>query len=169
MRSLVLLRGINVGGKHKVAMKDLRAWLESEGFDEVRTYIQTGNIALGHHPGRNVALDVHEVLAVRTGWDIAVVVRTASEMRAVLNANPFPRDEPTQLHVAFLATAPDEQVGDDVERWRPEEYRVIGREVYLYVPDGLGRSVMAPRLQILRTATTRNWNTVVALSDMVQA
>lgn len=169
MRSLVLLRGVNVGGKHKVAMKDLSAWLESAGFAEVRTYIQSGNIVLGHDPGRDVVHDVHDLLAARTGWDIAVVVRTAPEMRAVLDTNPFPRDEPTQLHVAFLATAPDEPVGGDVERWRPEEYRVIGREVYLFVPDGLGRSLMAPRLKILRTATTRNWNTVVALSDMVQA
>ncbi len=167
MRSLVLLRGINVGGKHKVAMKDLATWLEVGGFGNVSTYIQSGNVVLDHDDARDVAHDVHDVLAERTGWDVPVMVREAREMRAVVAANPFPGVEPRQLHVAFLADAPDRDVSDDSERWRPEEYRVAGREVYLFVPEGLGRSVMAPRLTFLRPATARNWNTVVALTDLL--
>jgi uncharacterized protein (DUF1697 family) len=167
MRSLVLLRGINVGGKHKVAMKDLTAWLEAEDFGEVTTYIQSGNVVLDHDDVRDIAREVHDVLTERTGWDIPVIVRRANEMRAVLNANPYPGVEPRQLHVAFLASAPEVGDSDDAERWRPEEYRVAGREVYLFVPDGLGRSVMAPRLTFLRPATMRNWNTVVALTNLL--
>ncbi len=164
MRSLVLLRGINVGGHHKIPMTQLSTWLEAAGFTGVVTYIQSGNVVLTHATKLDVASRVRDVIAERTGWSIAVIVRSASEMTDVLTRCPYPDAQPTQLHVSFLDAPPDD--AHDVD-WSPEQHVLLGREVYLYVPEGMGRSVMVPKLKLLKGATTRNWNTVVALEELV--
>jgi uncharacterized protein (DUF1697 family) len=165
-RSLALLRGVNVGGRRALPMTDLTQWLLDAGFTSVSTYIQSGNVVLEHRARLDVGARVRAVIAEHTGWDVPVVVRSAVQLAEVVAANPYPQAEPTTLHVAFLESAPD--VGPladlDPQRWLPEEFTAHGREVYLHLPQGMGRSVMAPRLAILKNATTRNWNTVLALA-----
>ena len=169
MRSLVLLRGVNVGGHHKVSMTDLSTWLEAAGFTGVVTYIQSGNIVLTHTDELDVAPRVRDVIAEHTGWSIAVIVRSASQMTDVISRCPYPDAQPTQLHVSFLDAAADDALIAAARsvNWSPEQHVVNGREVYLYVPDGMGRSVMVPKLKLLKGATTRNWNTVLALNELV--
>ncbi|HEY5304213.1 MAG TPA: DUF1697 domain-containing protein [Acidimicrobiales bacterium] len=170
MRSVALLRGINVGGNHKIPMADLKTWLESAGFSSITTYIQSGNVVLEHAARTDVQRRVRDAIVEKTGWNIAVVVRSVGEMRAVVAANPYRGVEPTKLHVSFLDTAPT--VEDDpanAQRWLPEEFTVIGRDVYLCLPNGMGRSVMAPRLTAIKNATTRNWNTVLKLVQLLDS
>jgi uncharacterized protein (DUF1697 family) len=150
-------------------MADLQAWLSDAGFKEVRTYIQSGNVVFDHLAKIDVVTRVHDAIAENSGFDVPVIVRTAHELSALVASNPYLGVEPTQLHVSFLPSAPDDAAlkvaaNDD---WRPEEFSVVGRDVYLHLPDGMGKSVMAPKLKLIKNATTRNWNTVLALSDLV--
>ena len=168
--SVAFLRGVNVGGHRRLRMADLVQWLGAAGLSRVQTYIQSGNVVVEHAATLDVAPRIHEVIAEMTGWDVPVVVRGADELRAVVAANPFPDAAPTHLHVAFLPSAPEGAPDDLVNHapWRPEEFRVIGRDVYLFVPPGIGHSVMVPRLSLLRAATTRNWNTVLAVVELAR-
>ncbi len=169
VRSLALLRGVNVGGHHKVAMKDLASWLGDAGFTSVTTYIQSGNVVLDHDPDHDVASMVRAAIAEHAGFDVAVLVRSAREMATVVVSNPFPEAPPTTLHVAFRQHEPDAALlaSLDPARWEPEQFVTRGREVYLHLPAGMGRSTMVPRLALVKEATIRNWNTVTVLTEML--
>ncbi len=168
--SVALLRGINVGGNRKLPMKDLSGWMERAGFEGVRTYIQSGNVVFSHgaRPEEELRTELEALIASRAGFDVPVMVRPASELAAVVDANPFPGVEPTRLHVGFLTEPPDPAAvaAVDPATWAPEEFVVIGREIYLHLPDGMGRAQLPPRLKILAPATARNWRTVTALLEL---
>jgi uncharacterized protein (DUF1697 family) len=168
MISVALLRGVNVGGNHKIPMADLTQWLLAAGFVSASTYIQSGNVILEHAARVKVATIVGDAITKNTGWKIPVLVRSSSELSRVVEANPYPGAEPSRLHVSFLDSAPDETsiAAASRDNWDPEEYTVDGREIYLHLPEGMGRSVMVPKLKLLKGATTRNWNTVLALTEM---
>ena len=170
MRSLALLRGVNVGGHHKLAMKELVLWLEDAGLHSVLTYIQSGNVVADHDAGLDLGALVRRVIAEHAGFDVAVVVRDAPQMAEVVAANPYPDAGPASLHVAFRqdAPSPDLVAALDSTRWAPEEFTLVGREVYLHLPSGMGRSAMVPRLALVKDATLRNWNTVVALTELLR-
>lgn len=169
VRSVALLRGVNVGGNRKLSMANLTKWLHDAGFTSVTTYIQSGNVALEHRASLDVASAVHRAIDEHSGWDVAVIVRTSLELFDVVASNPYPGVEPTKLHVSFLAHAPSEATlaASRAESWSPEEFTVVGRDVYLFLPEGMGRSLMVPRLKLIKNATTRNWNTVLAMADLV--
>jgi uncharacterized protein (DUF1697 family) len=168
--SIVLLRGINVGGRHKISMSDLTSWLEVSGFRQVRTYIQSGNVVLQHVDGNELAPRIEDVLRTHAGFEVTAVTRTAAELTRVVARNPFPTTPPTQLHVAFLADPPDRAAVGAVKKdaFAPEAFAVRGRDVYLHLPNGMGKAKMPPRLRFLSTATVRNWNTVVALTEIAK-
>ena len=168
MRSVVLLRGVNVGGRNKVPMAALADWLRVAGFSSVTTYIQSGNVVLEHSRAVDVGAVVHRAIIEHTGHDIRVLVTSATELREIVDANPYDGLSPTQLHVSFFEHAPDASVLARLAAtdWSPEEFSVAGRVLYLHLPHGMGRSVMVPRLTVLKEATTRNWNTVLALSEL---
>ena len=179
---VALLRGINVGGHNKVPMKDLRALLTELGFEQVDTYIQSGNVAFsaGKAPVQELAGRIGDAIAARMGVTCDVVVLTRAELARVIAANPFPEPEdPRFLHVVFRAsdlTAADlKSVDTAVEKARgkapdsPDEVRVAGRYLYLSTPDGLGRSELAARLSrgVMGAGTARNWATVKRLEAML--
>jgi uncharacterized protein (DUF1697 family) len=165
---VVLLRGVNVGGHNKVPMADLRKLLSERGHQEVRSYVQSGNVVL-RSPATSpeVAAAVRELLAKEFGLDIVVIVRGGLELAEVAAHNPFLRpdaDPARQLHVAFLERSPDpgRAAGLDPHRAPPDELHLRGREIYLWCPDGLGRSKVFNGLERLlgTPATVRNWRTV---------
>ncbi len=168
MISVVLLRGVNVGGNRKILMAELRTWLGAAGFTGVRTYIQSGNVVVEHTARIDVATRVHDVITANSGFDVPIVVRTAGELHNVVASNPYATVKPTTLHVSFLPSAPDEATlrASAQTDWRPEEFTRRGNDVHLHLPNGMGRSVMVPKLALIRDATTRNWNTVLALLDL---
>lgn len=173
MAMVALLRGVNVGGKAKLAMTDLREIVAGCGFDDVRTYIQSGNVVFTAPVGADpddVAATLATAIAAGSSVTPDVVVRTGDELAAVVDANPFLRrgEDPAHLHVSFTAVEPDLGV-DDLARYAPEEAAAVGREVYLFLPNGMGRSKLAADLarRTRPAGTARNWRTVTKLLEMV--
>lgn len=169
---VAFIRGINVGGKNPLPMATLRAICEGAGLGDVETYIQSGNVVFTA-PGRAIgraARGIEEGIEREKGFRPSVVVRTLPELRAVVGAAPFEAD-PAKLVVMFLGGTPGagarraiEGIGAD-----PERLELIGREVFIHFPNGIGRS----KLQIARVekaaglpGTCRNWNTVLKMVEM---
>ncbi len=171
----VLLRGINVGGHNKVPMAELRAALTGAGFDDVTTYIASGNVVLRSEECRPE--QVSAVIADRFGLDIAVVVRSGDQIRAAIAANPFPElaeRDPKLVHCLFT-TSPvaDDTLADfDNERYAPDEVAVGAGEYFVSYPNGSARSKLTYAV-LDRVAggptTARNWNTVLKLETMIAA
>ena len=175
---ICLFRGINVGGKNKLPMRELAAIFEAAGCSDVKTYIQSGNVVF--RASAAVAGRVPELVAggieQRFGFRVPVVTRTAAEVRAVRDGNPFlSRTADTKLlHVAFLAQEPDpgRAATLDPKRSPPDELFLRGREVYLYIPNGIARTKLSNQYLDSRlgtTSTVRNWATVVKLADLAAA
>ncbi len=173
---VALLRGINVGGRGKVAMADLRALCDDLGHGDVRTYVQSGNVVFTSERDDpdTLGAELSERVASDLGVEATVVVRTADELAEVAGANPFPSeaaDDPTRVHVAFLSDAPSDPdvFAVDAERYAPEQVVAGDRVLYLHLPDGIGRSKLAADLARRRTdvaMTVRNWRTVDRLLDL---
>lgn len=174
---IALLRGVNVGGV-KLPMAELRRICADDcGFGDVRTYVQSGNAVFttSERSASKVAAALEEALERSTGRAVDVTVRTAAQMRKVVDANPYAdrTDDPTKVHVAFLIGDGDPGVDwFDPAEWAPEELHAHGREVYLHLPDGMGRSKLAAEMtkrgsrKGATRATVRNWRTVLALKEM---
>lgn len=174
---LALLRGINVGGRNRVPMKELKAAMESEGFQDVVTYLQSGNVLFESQETDELALAdrLKTLINEQFGTTTPVVVRTFDGLDRTLSRNPYldEEDEFKWLHVMFLDGTPDE---DDVAELDPERspgdrFSVDGREIFLHFPNGSGRSKLTIDYfeRILGvTATGRNWNTVTKLQAMMQ-
>ncbi|WP_413759409.1 DUF1697 domain-containing protein [Streptomyces sp. MMBL 11-3] len=178
-RYAALLRGINVGGSRKVPMAGLRTLLQGLGYADVGTYLQSGNAVFSSDRGDEDALaaEVSAALAEHFGFTVDVLVRDHAYLRAVLDACPFPAAEleAKQLHATYFSApvGPDRFASVDGAAFLPEEFRLGDRVLYLYAPEGLGRSKLAevlarPRLTKGVVATTRNWNTVVKLAELTE-
>jgi uncharacterized protein (DUF1697 family) len=171
---VALLRAVNVGGR-RVNMKALRALCEDLGHTDVTTYVQSGNVVLksDDDSAADVGRELEHAIARDIGLDVTVLIRTSEELAAVLKGNPFVElgADPSKVHVTFLADRPDDDALADVDPspFAPDEFRVLGREIYLHVPAGYGRSNLSnafweKRLRL--RATTRNWNTVTKLVEL---
>ncbi|MER7466470.1 DUF1697 domain-containing protein [Streptomyces sp. NPDC097981] len=174
-----LLRGINVGGAKKVPMAELREVLAGLGHTDVQTYLQSGNAVFASTQKDTAALarELEQAVEARFGFTVACLVVDGARLRAVAEACPFPSAEleGRQLHATFLSEQPaDERFASiDGPSYLPEEYRIGDRVVYLYTPDGLGRSKLAEALfkpAVFKgiDATTRNWNTVARLVELTE-
>ncbi len=174
MRVVALLRGINIGPNKRIAMADLRAIVESLGHTDVETYLQSGNVLFTpKRRGKDLGEPLSVAIREATGHDVAVVVRTGAELARVVEANPYPVDDPTRVVVAFLADAVD--LGDlalgDLSSYLPDELTISGRELYVSVPNGQGRSKLMEALtkrSLPTTLTVRNWRTVTALAELAR-
>jgi uncharacterized protein (DUF1697 family) len=177
--AIAMLRAVNVAGYQKISMEALKALCVSMGLRDVRTYIQSGNIVFHEHreaPAK-LALQLEEKIEEKFGFRPAVIVRTATEMRRVIANNPFAgRDgiEPNRLLVVFMASAPTQKARDQVLALpcEPEEMHIVGRELYIYYPNGMARpKIPVARLEKLLqcTSTGRNLNTVNKLLAMAEA
>ncbi|WP_028800707.1 DUF1697 domain-containing protein [Streptomyces sp. 142MFCol3.1] len=179
-RYAALLRGINVGGAKKVPMAELRTLMEGLGHGDVRTYLQSGNAVFSSDGGdeESLAAQLAEAVEKHFGFTVGVLVRDHAYLKAVREACPFPAAEleAKQLHATYFSGPVDALRFDGVapDAFLPEEYRLGDRVLYLYAPDGLGRSKLAealarPKLLKGILATTRNWNTVVKLEELTGA
>ena len=170
-RHIVLLRGINLPRHKRVSMPELRAALEDAGFDDVKTYVQSGNVVLSSRASsKTVAQKVGTIIADRFGLEVDVVVRTKDELAKVVARDPFEKaaSEPKRYQVTFLDAEPDAEALAKLEAAATGGERLVasGRELYTWHPAGIGRSKLAallagPRLGV--TATARNWTTVTTL------
>ena len=176
-RYVALLRGVNVGGKNKLPMADLRAIFTEAGCAAVKTYIQSGNVVF--EAAQSLAEMVPEIVTVavqqRFGFESAVVIRSGEELRQVAASNPFDTSgEPRMLHVAFLGEAPSAEAAArlDPERSPPDAFAVLGCHVYVHYPNGVAGSRLTNEYlaaQLQTASTMRNWRTVLTLMEMVDA
>jgi uncharacterized protein (DUF1697 family) len=171
---VAMLRGINVGGHAKVGMADLRAAFAEMGFDDVQSYIQSGNVVFRTTTAAaTLPTRIERKVEAAFGHGIRVVIRTHAQVVGVVGGNPLAgggRDL-SKLHVTFLASkpAPSRVGGLDGGAFLPDEFRVAGREVYLHCPGGYGRTKINNAYferALGVVATTRTWNTVTTLSAM---
>jgi uncharacterized protein (DUF1697 family) len=166
---LALLRGINVGGANKVPMKELRRTFEDLGLENVRTYLQSGNVIFESRSStpKRLADEIEDALAQAFGLKISVLLRTRPELKRIASGNPFLTEDakPTSLHVMFLAARASSKAIKtlDPDRSPPDEFEVRGSEVYLWFPNGSGRSKLTIdyfESKLGTRATARNWNTI---------
>ena len=173
-----LLRGVNLGGHRKVKMDDLRALYESLGFEDVQTYINSGNV-LFKTAGRDLVRlrqRIEDAIESAYGFRADVILRTPADLRAVVAGNPFaarPGLDASKLAIHFLAADPANETRQRVLAIdaAPEELHLHGRELYIYYLNGMARPKLSLPLveKTLRTSgTSRNWNTVRKLLEMVE-
>jgi uncharacterized protein (DUF1697 family) len=169
---VALLRGINVGGKTKVAMAALRDVCESIGCEGVVTYIQSGNVVLKSNLSADkLRTALEEALAAEFGFSPVVMIRTAKEMATVVDRNPYPEADEKSIHVGFLHAKPDAATNKSLVAidCAPEEVTAVGRDLYLHLPNGMGRAALPVQLErCLRPTpvTVRNWRTVTKLVEL---
>lgn len=173
-RYVALLRGINVGGRNKVAMAALRKTCEAAGCTDVATYIQSGNVVLESPlPAAGLRAALEEAIADRLGVSPVVVVRTPAELAKVIAGNPFPNADTGHLHVAFLAGKLDSETAAALAEleFPPEELAARDTEIYLHLPNGLGRAKLPVALgrRLPVPSTVRNWRTVTKLRELLDA
>lgn len=165
---VVLVRGINVGGTGILPMKDLTALCSGLGFQQVRTYIQSGNVICESNLSEEKARScLEKALSARMGKPIGVMVRTPAEMRSILGKNPFPDKEPQKVAVFFLNTIPPKDLKKNLAAPGGEQVLTGKREIYVYYPDGMGRSKLKLPLE-RAAATVRNLKTVARLVEMTK-
>jgi uncharacterized protein (DUF1697 family) len=168
-RYVGLLRGVNVGGRNKLPMAELRARFESLGHTKVSTFIQSGNIVFTTAKPIT-ARSLERAIAAEFGISPTVMLRTPQELRRVVKSNPFGAVDPSKLHVGFMAQKPSAAAVAklDAERFLPDEFAIRGRELYFHLPNGMGRTKLPPYLdrQLKIPTTVRNWNTVNKLLEL---
>jgi uncharacterized protein (DUF1697 family) len=174
-----MLRGINVSGQKKIKMTDLKSLYESLGFDNVQTYIQSGNVIFEssildvEKLKRNIEQNIEKTF----GFSVSVIIRSNDEFESIINRNPFigqrSTEDDTKLLVTFLTDAPPESIANAIQQFvtKPEALEVRGKEIYLHCPNGYGKSKLSNRFLECKLgvkATTRNWKTVKKLYDLSQ-
>ena len=171
---VAMLRGINLGSRRRVPMAELRALLSDAGYEEVRTYVQSGNIVLrSPHKPAEVERELQTLISDRFGFEVPVIVRSRAELAAVVKANPLGdvADNPKRYQVSFFAEMPPADLLRRMEELADESERVTarGREIYAWHPEGVARSKLWNALAgkgLGVTATARNWTTVTTLLEM---
>lgn len=173
-----MLRGINVGGQKRIKMDVLKAVYQAMGFDDVMTYIQSGNVIFRNAKvNKSVLLaSIEKAINQQFGYTVSVVIREKDELGKIIRNNPFlsrSTIELDKLHVTFLSKQPEKKHLHEIENVNSgrDEYQLSDSEIYLYCPGGYGRtkltnSYFEKKLDV--SATTRNWKTVNKLYDLAE-
>ena len=162
---IALLRAVNVGGTGKLPMAELRALAERVGFENPRTYIASGNLLFESKlSAEKVRATLEAALAAHVGKPVGVVVRAATEVRALLEANPFPDAAPNRVLVTLLNDALPDDWQSSVRNQRNEELVAGRRALYVHYIDGQGSSKL--RVPAAEAGTARNLNTLRALLEL---
>ena len=174
-----MLRGINVSGHKMIKMEALRASFDALRFRNVETYVQSGNVVFDAANGSVATLSkkIERTILADFGFSVPVFLRTANELEEIVKRNPFLTDsaiDHSKLHITFLSDAASKTAVEELQSlaMKPEQFRIIGREIYLYCPNGYGRTRLsntAIEKKLSLGATTRNWKTVNTLLAMTRA
>lgn len=174
-----MLRGVNVGSHNRIKMDVLRLLYQSLKLEDPRTYVQSGNVIFRAREKNTfkLAAKIQAEISKKCGCNPDVILRTTEELRSVVKANPFARRkdiEPSKLLVTFLEAAPAATANATIANLGdyPEELHLKGRELYIYFPNGAGKSKL-PWSKVDKlvgvTGTARNWNSVLAMLEMAEA
>ena len=174
---IAMLRGINVGGNKRIKMDQLRKLCEALGFEQVKTYIQSGNVVFktGKVSPAILSKRIEERIVADFGFSVSVISRTMDELGKTIENNPFLKEpvDVEKLHVAFLSDVPTPAALKKLETLSvaPDRSSCCGKEIYLYLPNGVSQSfwMKTPLDRVLSVVTTtRNWKTVTSLHKMCQ-
>ncbi len=174
---IAILRGINVSGKNKILMAELKTMLIGLKFENVETYIQSGNIVFSLAKAQsNVSLEslISTSIKKKFKLEVPVIVRSAEELKKIIATNPFAKNKknnPERLHITFLAEVPSKEKLAEIKSlaYPPDEFQIIGTEVYLHCPLSYGETKLSNKFfetKLKVSATTRNWKTVNVLGEM---
>ncbi|EMF43018.1 DUF1697 domain-containing protein [Leptospira interrogans] len=170
---IALLRGINVSGQKKILMKDLSSLFESLGFMNVKTYIQSGNV-LFQDKNKNVKeliILIEKKIVEVFGFEVIVFIRSKEELKTIIQSNPFFKKDLNRIYISFLNEFKKNPDLTEIEKVKikGEELIVQGKEIYFFSPKGYGVSKLSNNFlekKLHVSATTRNWKTVVTLSEL---
>lgn len=171
-RYIVLLRGINVSGKNKLPMADLRALLSELGYQNIQTYIQSGNIILDSEKEKSILeKEIKEGIKSRFGYDVPVISRTVEGVINAIENNPYPVENEKVIAVIFLSDAVT-MTAIEINKADDDKFTVLKDVVYIYCPNGFGRSkltinVFEKKLNVI--ATSRNWRTTSKLLELANS
>lgn len=171
---IVFLRGINVGGHHKILMADLRNLLSTNGYINIQTYLQSGNIILeSNKNSEQISTHIKEVIAKQYHFNIPVITITDSELQNCFSQNPFlEKEDIKKLHVTFLSNTPKKSVINDLKipAHNNDQYIIKKNIIYLITPDGFAKTKFNNNTfekKLAVQATTRNWNTITRLVNLL--
>lgn len=174
MTYIALFQGINVGGKNILPMQDLISILKSMGYEGVQTYIQSGNVVLQskREIGKNDAENISKEIQKKKGFEPNILLLSLDQLQAVVKANPFPTEVGKAMHFFFIESQPHQPQLEYLESLKieSEEFKLGERVLYLYAPNGIGRSKLAAAVEkaVGVPVTARNWNTVSKLLSMIE-
>jgi uncharacterized protein (DUF1697 family) len=174
---IAMLRGVNVGPHNRISMQELRTLCGSLQLQNAQTYVQSGNVVFTSNERNLSALAkrIEDAFERTFGFRARVILRSAAEMQTVIAKNPFAKRkeiDPRKLLVTFLSEELSPEARKQLEEAKagPEEIRAQARELYVYFPNGMGRSKLPAVMdRVLRkTGTARNWNSVTKLLEMAE-
>jgi uncharacterized protein (DUF1697 family) len=170
-RYAAMLRGINLGSRNRVAMPALRDLFEAMGHTDVETYVQSGNVVFAS-ASKPQAAAIAERIAKDLGVTSPVLIRSATELAKIVKGVPFTGDA-AAFHVTLLEDKPKaaDVKAIDAEKYAPDEFKVVGKDVYLRCPKGYGVSKLSNAYfekKLATVATTRNWKTITNLRDLTK-
>jgi uncharacterized protein (DUF1697 family) len=172
---IALLRGINVSGQKQIKMSELKTLFEKTGFQDVETYVQSGNIIFSSKdtPVEKLSSKISTAIKKEFGFDVQVIIVTPKEIEEVLKKNPFikKKKDIDKLYVIFLSSVPSKENLEKIKAidYSPEEFAAEGRYIYLFVPNSYGKARLNNNFfekKLNLFATTRNWNSVQRLFDL---
>jgi len=174
-----ILRGINVSGQKKINMKELKAMYESLSYQNVITYIQSGNVVFRSEKAdeKVLAKTIEDAINAKFGFDVPVLVLTEKELRATIKNNPFLKQQDIlieKLHVTFLQQKPEPENIKKTEEleFSPDRFVISGKDVFVYCPNGYGKTKINNNFfesKLKVKATTRNWKTVNELQRLAES
>lgn len=165
---VALLRAVNVGGRGILKMEDLQAICVARGLENIRTQGQSGNVLFqSDRTERSLKQELERAATDKMGRTVGVLIRTIPELRAALDANPFRKADPAFVGVIFLPKALPTRLLTELALEGPEDVQMIGREVFVHYPDGIGRSKL--KLPFAADGTTRNLNAIAKILAMAGA
>jgi uncharacterized protein (DUF1697 family) len=174
MKYVALLRGINVGGRNSLPMKDLIAMFEKAGASDVKNYIQSGNIVFSASASlaKKIGSLIGAAIKKKYGFESPVIIRSATDLSGIVARNPFAKKGDADVwHITFLSSTPSaEQVGAlDAKRSPTDSFAVVGSEIFLYCPNGYGNTKLTNAYfdsKLKMVSTVRNWRTLLKLIEM---
>ena len=174
MKYIALLRGINVGGQKKIKMAELRLLLNTNGFENVQTYIQSGNVIFDStESAKFLEEQIHTIIYIEYDFEVPVIIKTPKELLSAVKNNPFLKntEETKKLYFTFLnkLPLPENSLKLHSLNFSPDEYVLEDKVLYSYYANGAGRSKMTNNIfesKLNVTATSRNWNTVNKLISL---
>lgn len=173
-RKIAVLRGINVGGKRRILMVDLKSLCEKLGWQNVESYIQSGNLIFNSDkPNSELENDLEKAIEERFGFSVPVIVRSSKELKSSIEKNPFYEESASidQLHLTLLKEKPPQENTELIQNYvsEPDSFEVIDKDVFILCKGKYHKTKLTNNFfekKLLTGATTRNWKTVLKLCEM---